>query len=129
MSNEHLLTSPRMSVSAGHILGREASVSGDQWLSYGKPGTSAPEDESVKLSKHCTAKIRSSSADPNDGSLYTLGGKNNEGLTVSKFSCFLYSGGSRPAVCKNFLLPSQNWCRHPHAEVQMESSTWDQLTN
>ena len=24
--------------------------------------------------------------DPNDGSLYTLGGKNNEGLTVSVFS-------------------------------------------
>eukprot|EP00070_Physeter_catodon_P048739 XP_028355633.1 serine/threonine-protein kinase/endoribonuclease IRE1-like isoform X2 [Physeter catodon] len=27
--------------------------------------------------------------DPNDGSLYTLGGKNNEGLTVSVFSSFV----------------------------------------
>uniref|UniRef100_A0A8C8UJS5 Endoplasmic reticulum to nucleus signalling 1 n=1 Tax=Peromyscus maniculatus bairdii TaxID=230844 RepID=A0A8C8UJS5_PERMB len=30
--------------------------------------------------------------DPNDGSLYTLGGKNNEGLTVRIFNFFVCSG-------------------------------------
>lgn len=82
--------------------------------------------------------------DPNDGSLYVLGGKNKEGLMVSGtcrccqwakeswenpalFSrvcaCSNMPGSFSLSLSRSFHSPSQSWCGHLLVGAQMESST------
>lgn len=68
--------------------------------------------------------------DPNDGSLYVLGGKHKEGLMVSVVGrtvsqrrvriCVIYV---TPLLYRNSHLLFQSWCSRLHAGVQMECST------
>lgn len=72
--------------------------------------------------------------DPNDGSLYSLGGKNNEGLTVGAANIisalFLKDGTrSRRSFCvsfsnRNCRSPSPSWCKLLPAAVRTGSCTW-----
>lgn len=70
--------------------------------------------------------------DPNDGSLYTLGGKNNEGLTVSvSFGDSLTLLRAVPvrltqtiSLWRNFLLPQQRWFLLFSGVVAVFWKTW-----
>lgn len=72
--------------------------------------------------------------DPNDGSLYSLGGKNNEGLTVGAanvISALFLKDGTRPrrSFCvsfssRNCRSPSPSWCKLLPAAVRTGSCTW-----